>query len=407
MKRAIKSAFFVVLLLPILALGRTAYPSLLPSNPFYFTKESVRGLRRAFTFNYISKADLELRIADEKLSEIQKLIDLDIEDSNYLENAITNYQNNLQVLETHLLSIKETNPAILNPFLDKLVDWYIRHALAFDQFSNGNNEIKDMITRILVSSFSNLQTVGDFRDRVNNILMVNSDLVYELRIVEAVSDLEKYMTSKNLWIEWFGLKEDLLIVFANRIGKNEVSFRTLENLSSNGLVRLKVLDEAREKVSDANLKSQISVLRQQLLNKYDFLGIIEGSAVASEINNVQKLVNNIDAKNIGNLLDQIKYSLTQAQKSLASGNYSVAFSHSSLANALIGGLLWDLSLNAEDRMREVVILKREYDKIPKQSNNLVIEGKIIALSELVKDRPYDSRVIPAIRDIKFMLAQMR
>ncbi len=407
MKRAIKSAFFVVLLLPILALGRSAYPSLLPSNPFYFTKESMRGLRRAFTFNYINKADLELRIADEKLSEIQKLIDLDIKDSNYLKNAITNYQNNLQVLETHLLSVKETNPAILNPLLDKLVDWYIRHALAFSQFSNGNNEVRDMITKVLASSFDNLQTTDDFRRRVNDILMTNSDPTNELRVVEVISDLEKYMISKDLWTGWFGLKEDLLIIFANRVNKNEVSFRTLENLPNNELVRLKIFDEARGKVSDTNLKSQISVLRQQLLNKYDFLGIIESSAVASEISNIQRMVSGIDAKNIGNLLDQIKYSLTQAQKSFASGNYGVAFSHSSLANALIGGLLWDLSLSAEGRMAEVMILKREYDRMPKQSSNLVIEGKIIALSELVKDRPQDSRIIPAIRDIKFMLAQMR
>ncbi|MEK9183812.1 MAG: DUF5667 domain-containing protein [Patescibacteria group bacterium] len=407
MIRAIKSAFFVVLLLPILALGRSAYPSLLPSNPFYFTKESMRGLRRAFTFNYINKADLELRIADEKLSEIQKLIDLDIKDSNYLKNAITNYQNNLQVLETHLLSVKETNPAILNPLLDKLVDWYIRHALAFSQFSNGNNEVRDMITKVLASSFDNLQTTDDFRRRVNDILMTNSDPTNELRVVEVISDLEKYMISKDLWTGWFGLKEDLLIIFANRVNKNEVSFRTLENLPNNELVRLKIFDEARGKVSDTNLKSQISVLRQQLLNKYDFLGIIESSAVASEISNIQRMVSGIDAKNIGNLLDQIKYSLTQAQKSFASGNYGVAFSHSSLANALIGGLLWDLSLSAEGRMAEVMILKREYDRMPKQSSNLVIEGKIIALSELVKDRPQDSRIIPAIRDIKFMLAQMR
>lgn len=400
MKRAIKSAFFMALLLPILAMGKASYPSLLPSNPFYFTKESVRNLRRALTFNYVSKVDLELRIADERLSEIQKLIDLNLEDQSYLANAITAYQNSLPVLEDHISSIKETNPNITNPLLDNLVSWYVRHALALEGSSDG-------IARVLVASFGQLQTVSDFRQRINNLLRSNDDVTKELKVVEVLSGLEKYMISKDSWTEWFGLKEDLLIVFAARVRGGEVTFRMLDGLSGNGLVRLKALDETREKISDPDLKSQIGALRQQLLDKYNSLGLIGGSAVAFEISNVQRLISGINVKNAESLLTQAKYSLTQAQKSLSEGNYSVAFGHVSLASAIVNNLIWDLSLSAENRVREVMLLKQDYDNLSEQSAKLVIEKKIIALSELVKNSPYNSQVISAIRDIKFMLAQMR
>ncbi len=408
MKRAIKSAFFMALLLPLLAMGKASYPSLLPSNPFYFAKESVRNLRRALTFNYVSKVDLELRITDERLREIQKLKDLNMEDQNYLANAITAYQNSLPVLEDHVSSIREINPNIVGPLLDNLTDWYMRHALAFTGLSGGNNnEIEDGIARVLVSSFGQLQTVGDFRQRIINLLKDNTDPAKELEVAEVLSDLGKYMVSKRSWTEWFGLKEDLLIVFTSRVRGGEITFRMLDGLPGDGLVRLKTLDEAREKVSDHELKSQISVLRQQLLDKYNSLGLMSGSAVAFEISNVQKLISSIDAKKVDGLLTQVKYSLTQAQKSLSEGNYSVAFGHISLANALVNNLIWDLLLDADGRVEEVMLLKQSYDKLSEQSAKLVIEKKIIALSELVKSSPYNSQVISTIRDIKFMLAQAR
>ena len=65
MKKALKRAFFVALLKPLLVFGCSAYPGILPSNPFYFTKESFRNLRRALTFNPVSRADLELRIVEQ------------------------------------------------------------------------------------------------------------------------------------------------------------------------------------------------------------------------------------------------------------------------------------------------------------------------------------------------------
>ena len=50
-------------------------PRLLPDSPFYFVKNWWRGLRLAFTFDPVKKAQLRDKFANEKLLEVKKLIE--------------------------------------------------------------------------------------------------------------------------------------------------------------------------------------------------------------------------------------------------------------------------------------------------------------------------------------------
>ncbi|MBE9506316.1 MAG: hypothetical protein IMY84_05810 [Chloroflexi bacterium] len=57
------------------SIGGISDAGLLPSSPFYFAKEIVRGLRCAFTFDWVDKANLRLQYANEDILAVRELCD--------------------------------------------------------------------------------------------------------------------------------------------------------------------------------------------------------------------------------------------------------------------------------------------------------------------------------------------
>lgn len=79
--------------------------SLLPTSPFYFLKEIERSIETFFTFDKAEKAELQLEIAQEKLSEIEILKNSNI---NY-EEFIDGYYDSLEKLNNQLNGLEENN----------------------------------------------------------------------------------------------------------------------------------------------------------------------------------------------------------------------------------------------------------------------------------------------------------
>lgn len=93
-------------------------PGILPTNPFYFIKEWGRGVRSFFTFNRIAKAELELRIANEKAAELKKVQETRPDDIRGLDKAMLNYQKSQVRLRIKFEAIKGTSQ---NPNVDQLL----------------------------------------------------------------------------------------------------------------------------------------------------------------------------------------------------------------------------------------------------------------------------------------------
>jgi len=85
-----------------------AEPTVLPTSPFYFLKTFTRAVQNVFTFNPVKKAELELRIADEKLIEAKKLAEASPEHTAALERAIENYQTSADRLESRIERLRRT-----------------------------------------------------------------------------------------------------------------------------------------------------------------------------------------------------------------------------------------------------------------------------------------------------------
>jgi len=91
---------------------------ILPTNPFYFLKEWSRGLRRAFIFNPVKRAEYELQVTDEKADELGEVSELDGEEGKGIERAAQNYQEAAERLKMRLEKIEESSE---NPNVQELM----------------------------------------------------------------------------------------------------------------------------------------------------------------------------------------------------------------------------------------------------------------------------------------------
>lgn len=111
-------------------------PGLLPTNPFYFIKEWGRTVRRLVTFDPVKKAELELRIANEKAAELKRIGEAAPENLEALGRALENYKEAQSRLETRIAALEDTaqNPNIAR-LLEDLTDRAVRHEKLFSELS--------------------------------------------------------------------------------------------------------------------------------------------------------------------------------------------------------------------------------------------------------------------------------
>lgn len=90
----------------------------LPTSAFYFFKELRRGLSRLFTFNAVAKAELELKVTNEKAAEALEVEKLSLGDAGALQSALQNFTDAQARLNTLLVRLSETSE---NPNVAELV----------------------------------------------------------------------------------------------------------------------------------------------------------------------------------------------------------------------------------------------------------------------------------------------
>ncbi len=123
-------------------------PGLLPTNPFYFFKEWGRSFRRVITRNPVAKAELELKIVNEKAAELKRVEELDGNNTDAIEKAIRNYRDNQERLKDRFSDIGELsqNPN-MERLLSDLADKVVKHEKLFDSLAqkfSDKQEIKDL-----------------------------------------------------------------------------------------------------------------------------------------------------------------------------------------------------------------------------------------------------------------------
>lgn len=171
---------------------------LLPTSRFYFLKEWRRGISRFFTFNPVKKAELDLKIADEKAAELLEVEKIAPEET---EAALKNYEKAQERLKETLERVEETseNPNV-DRLLEKLADRTVKHAQLFDELSRKaeHDTLKSIIQNIRARM---METAGDasekdepekFAEKIGKALeSVKGGELKNLRALEIIDELEE------------------------------------------------------------------------------------------------------------------------------------------------------------------------------------------------------------------------
>ncbi len=371
--------FIVLLVIPVLVFAQARQPGLLPSNPFYFAKESLRQLRRALTFDQTAKAELELKFLEEKAGEIQKLRRLRPNDKESLEISLNAYRYGLSLLKGYLDNSNDG----LRP---KVMDWALRHSQLF--ITLGIEELEQEIVKLLVFYFD--------RDAAAQSVNKQTGKFKELRAAETF----QAAVSK---IEALKLIDDLLLIFIARVQNGRITTEELFNLPGDLLVRIQVLDQVRERVIDPEMKSQINLWRQRLLE----LAGEEGLITAGVVKNL------IDSLRLAATDRQSQYLLEQAEKLFDDGSYLAAFGYLTSANAVIGNEVLSLDFTKNGWSEELALVKAEYDNLVKVSGGrqnptlLLLANRIAFLSDLARNKPQSEDILSGLREVKLMLNVLR
>lgn len=192
-------------------------PKLLPDNPFYFLKEWGRGIQSFFAFGQLKKAELEQKFANERLVEIQKLVDEGKISSDILEKATDKYEKTMEKIKERADKIKEnaSDSEEVNKFLEKFTNQQILHEKILQKL--------------------------------------------EEQVPEQV--LEKIKEAREQHLERF---KDVMIKLENN--KEKIAERLQNALQSGNTDNPEILDKIKEKMPD-DVQQKIEAVRTEVVNK--------------------------------------------------------------------------------------------------------------------------------------------
>jgi len=447
----ISATLALTLVAPTLSQGNdtneldTSHTGLLPTNPFYFLKEWRRGLQRIFIFNAIERLESDLDILHDKAIELKKLQEISQHNLTDLSRALQNYQVSAERLQTHLEALKETS---LNPNLDrllnKLTERLLRHQILFDDL-RGKSEFQsdfrleldgaqNSVNLIFAVIINRLDSPDKFKERLVRAADSQSGELKELRLAEVLDRLEEKLSGPSREAV-LNEKENLLLKFSGRLeGQSlvqspEAILPRLEQLAGDQLRRLKLLDEVRESISNPDLKNQLNVIRQRIVEKAQEAGLINSERAEQAIFNADSLRNIVeqmisekegDVPNVvKQLVERAKFNLSQANDLFKFGNYGGAYGQATAAAAALKSAETQMLNETQDRLRELNELKNKFDNYRQQIKDRgltaakneklfaamdEVETKIAELSTLIRSRPHSEKVTSGIKKIKLLLS---
>jgi hypothetical protein len=408
---------------------------LLPTSPFYFLKDWIRDIEKVFTLNPIKKIELESDIANERLAEIKKLEEVAPKNTEAIGKAILKYQKNISQLKTRLKELKETseNPNI-DKLLNKFIDQSFKHQQLFDELKAKFEDQKDLVWNLWQAQEKNfdiqrvivekIDTIEKFKERVENVVLRQKDEFKELKAAEFIDRLEEKIEEKITQKELANLKEDLLLKFSAHLESRQligVETSSFKDLLGDQLRRLKLLDEVREKVVNPELKSELNIARQGILENVKEAGLINSEDVKIRIEKTDQLIQEIEkligdregevSVSIKQLLERAKFNLESAKNAFEAGNFGNAFGQATAAGAAANNAYKQLTTTTEDYQNIINELKKRFDALNIGRENPRIynllnnaEKQILELSQLAAKKAAPDKINILIQNIKLALS---
>jgi len=351
-------------------------PLILPTSPLYFFKELGRDLKRLFTLNREARIELELEILNAKAAEIESLEQRS--NTEGMKKAIQSYGRSAEIIAGKIESLRQGEAeSLVADFAAKaiahqeLFGRVLRHNNGLSQEVAGAISFFDKAGAVLIEKIGETESFNRlFEEAVANY---KDDSLKEFYAVYILDRLQEKLPEEGRG-KIAALKNDLILRFEGRFQAeaNEDFMKALDELSLSGPEELKVLDEIREKVTNADLRSKLNIVRQRAFLTSG--GRPVGSEAATEaIRNaetalllLQKSVEEKEAritKSVRELLDRADFRLEQAKKFFRDGEYVFSFGQATAALAEAESGLNELGGNDGDLAAENLNLRLDFDKL--------------------------------------------
>jgi|GEM_PF-947238 len=146
-------------------------PTTLPTNGFgYFFKNLGRAIQTTLTFNQEKKAELQLKIADERLLEAKKVAEENPDNAKaqaVVAKTLEKYQQMMEKVQTRVEAIKEKNAERAEKLLDKIADHQLKQQQVMEKIEErGENLTEQQKQRLQEVKEKALEKFGQFLERV-------------------------------------------------------------------------------------------------------------------------------------------------------------------------------------------------------------------------------------------------
>lgn len=366
-----------------------AEPGLLPTSPFYFLKEFGRAIRRTVTLDSVKKAELELRIINEKAVELKKVEENQPQNTAAIQKAIQNYQANQQRLTEKFENLKENSS---NPNVDKLLqefaDRAVKHAKVFNELETkfeNNQEVAKIVSAVreksgeVAAAAAGKDEPAKFAAKVEQVLTTarGSDLKH-VRSVEILDNfIRKAPEAVRVSLE--KVKEDistrLEIDIKNAVQTQGVEAvkRVIKDLPGNAVRRAIILKELEQKSGTAVsgvLSGAAAAINKEILSSENIMEKAQARLQAAN-DALAKLSDRLKdvaqpPVNVKELYEKARNAYSKAKAAFEEKNYGEAFGQSNSAEMAARKALRFLeekivpeadSLKAELERMEAIIAK--------------------------------------------------
>lgn len=357
-------------------------PGLLPSNPFYFSEEWIWDVQKIFTTDQLSSSKLELQILNNKAAELLGEFGLNPTDNNALSVAITNYGNELQVMDTDLQAIS-IKSADIDSFLSDLTGKLLLHYEILEEIkaengdSNGTiSAIQSHISKIVYGIPGKMSDSGQFGAMVDGAISSQTDdLGIELRSIPFVDGVEFVNADPSVRSQLDQIRQDQVLQFEGRFDANGLPVNIITGLFAqlpvSNLDKLRLIDDLREFVIDSSLKSELDSIRANLLDQLAGGTEVTSGDVAGLIGYANTLINQTSAiqQSYVKELAQADSLLAQANNDTANGLYAVAFGETDNAISIIDGVLINSELDKTGIADSASALSDQLSALETTANN--------------------------------------
>lgn len=429
------------------AFGQADNVGILPTSRLYFIKEWRQGIQKFFTFDSFRKAELDFDFLKLRAGELKKLNEINPDNVNVLAIALNNYQESANRLARRLEILNGDNRTIdfdnlINDILEQVLKQQdVLDALMFRSefsadFKLQLDKAQGALIDILAVIVQKEGLLPGFNNRFIEAVKNEDEDIGELKSIEILDRLEEKLKPEDKE-SIFKLEEELLIRFAGRLESQALLPGTqallpkFDQIPGDRLRHVKILDEIKEIVVDSDLKSQVNIVRQSLLEKSQEAGLLNSLQAELAMKAAKNLLkeagflitgkDGVISKDFTQFMERVNFSLKQAQELFEQGNYSGSYGQALAASAVVKNILMRLPAETlDDRKEELMSLRKSYDELLAsskefgldKSKNLKLfdlfgraEKKIAELSKTIKGATSDSdKIVLGIRNVKLLLA---